>query len=446
MYTLLLLALTNESITRRLTHDCQLFNRSFEQIERDLHIYTDGIHASSAPSYDKLCPLSQSQDSGQPAWSCYFFTLLIENGSAYITSLFDREGEVRDGVIFGLKGREIEEAILAGHLLEIYETSIKHSLEDTEFAIFWGDHYEAVTGDMNFERLRAEYTAGSSGAPPGSNPNSVIPIILQFNKGDREPFLLMPHSYHHQCGANNLDELIAAAEIRGRSVGDGSWALRDGRAFSSWSMFCPYWVSEGIKWSDGSSMQCPREALVALSKKYPLLIDLHQVEDGRPFDDYNAFKYAVSTDGFAASSRLEKCMMTGAAVLKQKSPRYAYFYHLLRPWVHYVPFWENRSDDLFDAVVWLRTHDAEAERIARRGRAVIRKYVNRGARICYWEALMRRIHVLLRYKPTPCSERQICVEVGRQLEHMGKHVGEKCSGNLTILQQLGTMHNVPAAG
>ncbi len=43
-------------------------------------------------------------------------------------------------------------------------------------------------------------------------------------------------------------------------------------------------------------------------------------------------------------------MLTGAAVLKQTSPKFAYFYHLLRPYEHYVPFWQNSSSDILDAV------------------------------------------------------------------------------------------------
>ncbi len=41
----------------------------------------------------------------------------------------------------------------------------------------------------------------------------------------------------------------------------------------------------------------------------------------RPFSDHYKFKYSVSTDGWTASSRFEKIMLTGSTIIKQQSPR-----------------------------------------------------------------------------------------------------------------------------
>ena len=66
----------------------------------------------------------------------------------------------------------------------------------------------------------------------------------------------------------------------------------------------------------------------------------------RPFNDHFTSKYAVSTDGWTASSRLEKVMLTGSAVLKQASPRFTYFDQFLHPFEHYVPFWTHNATDI----------------------------------------------------------------------------------------------------
>lgn len=89
-------------------------------------------------------------------------------------------------------------------------------------------------------------------------------------------------------------------------------------------------------------------------------------------------------------------MLTGAAVLKQTSPKFAYFYHLLRQYEHYVPFWQKSSSDILDAVRWLRQRDDEAREMAEAARALVIKYVGRQARLCYLATLMRRIGRLTR--------------------------------------------------
>jgi hypothetical protein len=47
----------------------------------------------------------------------------------------------------------------------------------------------------------------------------------------------------------------------------------------------------------------------------------------------------VSTDGWTASSKLEKYLLLGSAVLKQDSPLRAYYYDAMTPWLHYAPFY-----------------------------------------------------------------------------------------------------------
>lgn len=67
----------------------------------------------------------------------------------------------------------------------------------------------------------------------------------------------------------------------------------------------------------------------------------------------------MSTDGWAASSKLERYLLLGSVVLKQNSPHKSWFYDAMQPWVHYVPFMTHNATDILQvrSVVvlgWLR--------------------------------------------------------------------------------------------
>ena len=49
-------------------------------------------------------------------------------------------------------------------------------------------------------------------------------------------------------------------------------------------------------------------------------------------------QYLVHLDGHSYSHRLVKLLATNSLVLKEETADLEYYYHLLRPYVHYVPF------------------------------------------------------------------------------------------------------------
>ncbi|GAX77072.1 hypothetical protein CEUSTIGMA_g4518.t1 [Chlamydomonas eustigma] len=362
----------------------------------------------------------------------YMMTLLVEDGRVYLTSLFESGGNLKDGAI--ATNRDGEEALIAGYLLEIYEMSLKHHIPDMEFALYWGDHYEVTADDPYFSTLRVHYSKPTDKTVTHT-PDSLLPVVLQFNKHEKEPFVLMPHSSHHRCFDNNLEDLLPHFGDQHSNVKVKPWDERDAKAFGAWTVFCPYWTKNAT-WEDGKPMNCPREKLLEIARENPTLFNLHSVEEKKPFEHYYQNKYAVYTDGFAASTQLEKLMLTGAAVLKQSSPRYTYFHHLLKPWEHYVPFWENNTHDIVGAVQWLRSHDQEAQRMAMAAGSVIRRYVNRQARLCYWARLLQRIGGLMKYTPVRCKDRKVCASLEDQLVYMGKHVKLNCSRGQSLAQHV----------
>ncbi|MEW5310913.1 MAG: hypothetical protein WDW38_002667 [Sanguina aurantia] len=138
-------------------------------------------------------------------------------------------------------------------------------------------------------------------------------------------------------------------------------------------------------------------------------------------DKQNMYRYLVNTDGWTVSSKMERYLLLGSAVLKQGSHRFAYYGDALQPFVHYVPFYEDNATDILQAVAWLRSHDKEARAIAEAGREFALAHLNRDSRLCYWRLLMEGYGKLFMYKPT-CRSHKICVPILEELKWQAKHV------------------------
>ena len=126
----------------------------------------------------------------------------------------------------------------------------------------------------------------------------------------------------------------------------------------------------------------------------------------------------MSTDGWTASSKLEKYMLMGSTVLKQASPLVAYYYAALTPWVHYVPFYQYHTADILETVAALRANDAQAKAIAQNAYRFARLHLARPARLCYYRELFARMAPLYRYKPS-CKDHSMCVPLLDELMYLG---------------------------
>lgn len=79
-----------------------------------------------------------------------------------------------------------------------------------------------------------------------------------------------------------------------------------------------------------------------------------------PLPQQRHYKYLVSTDGWTASGKLERYLLLGSTVLKEKSPQMGWFYDGIRPWEHYVPFLKHNQTDIVDRLHWLSANGARA--------------------------------------------------------------------------------------
>ena len=88
-------------------------------------------------------------------------------------------------------------------------------------------------------------------------------------------------------------------------------------------------------------------------------------------------------------------------VIKEESGLRSFYHALLLPFVHYIPFWVQRPQELLWSLAWGRAHGRDAARIGAAGQALVRRYLGAGALRCYWAQLWMEYAALLRFRPGP---------------------------------------------
>ncbi|MBX9924456.1 MAG: hypothetical protein K2Y01_10130 [Rhabdochlamydiaceae bacterium] len=143
--------------------------------------------------------------------------------------------------------------------------------------------------------------------------------------------------------------------------------------------------------------QSPRPQLVALSLKYPQLIDAkfalglhcrHLFEQAKAegfigdyvsMQEYIQYKYLIDLDGNCASApRLGLILHSNCVVLKAITNSVQWFYKALKPNVHFIPIKEDLSD-LFTKMSWAQEHPQECFQISRNARDLADNVLSREA-------------------------------------------------------------------
>lgn len=100
-------------------------------------------------------------------------------------------------------------------------------------------------------------------------------------------------------------------------------------------------------------------------------------------------QFLLLLDGNTVSGRSARYMHAGAVLLKPDSVFSEWYYHLLRPWVHYVPVREF-LEDLGEQAAWtVRGAAPRAQQCLRDNLAALaKKHVNKEAIACCWWRLL----------------------------------------------------------
>jgi FMN phosphatase YigB (HAD superfamily) len=116
------------------------------------------------------------------------------------------------------------------------------------------------------------------------------------------------------------------------------------------------------------------------------------VTPSTPIDlDTNAcnYKALLLLDGNTASGRSSLWVHQGSVLLKPDSVFSEWYYHLLKPWVHYVPVREF-LEDLEEQAEWVTNNATQAALSCLRENLekLADEHVNREAIACYWWRLL----------------------------------------------------------
>ncbi|XP_055334150.1 LOW QUALITY PROTEIN: protein O-glucosyltransferase 2-like [Paramacrobiotus metropolitanus] len=107
------------------------------------------------------------------------------------------------------------------------------------------------------------------------------------------------------------------------------------------------------------------------------------------FFQFFQYKYQLNLDGTVAAYRFPYLLAGDSLVFKQESAYYEHFYHDLQPWTHYIPV-RRDLDDLVEQLQWARSHDEEAQRIAKRGSDYARENLLPVNVFCYYVLLFEK--------------------------------------------------------
>ncbi|KAG2447021.1 hypothetical protein HYH02_008174 [Chlamydomonas schloesseri] len=297
-----------------------------------------------------------------------------------------------------------------GFLLELYETSRMHKLPDLEFA--WNGNDDAADPAFTWTD-RATLQARFHGGP--------FPI-LAWSKSERSFASLVPYSGAFRCSEDSFDNMMYRLEELKRVP----WQERKKVAFGRWNLFCATYTYGQEVLPSGQRSICPRSYLPSLNSQLPQHMDilpLGSINGGPargtpvPLLHQNAYRYLVSTDGWAISSKFDKYLLLGSLIIKAASSRKGYYYDALVPDVHFLPCMNESLGDIVGRVKWALQHDAEAQRIAEAAQAFAVKHLHRGARLCYYRTLIEEMGKRMKYTPD-CANRKLCIPLGRFLEFL----------------------------
>lgn len=131
-----------------------------------------------------------------------------------------------------------------------------------------------------------------------------------------------------------------------------------------------------------------------------------------PMSNWTKFKYQIVLDGnVSPSSRMATLMQSGSVLLKQNSWHTEFFYHLMVPWVHYVPIADNLSD-LEEKIEWLQKNDKFAADISQAGMRFHRNFLTSQHVRQYYATLLTKYADKLNFVVEPSDEyRKLCMNV-----------------------------------
>ncbi|EDV94670.1 O-glucosyltransferase rumi [Drosophila grimshawi] len=206
-------------------------------------------------------------------------------------------------------------------------------------------------------------------------------------------------------------------------TGIGRWDLMSGK-LKEVTTKIPWQEKEQLGFFRGSRTSDERDSLILLSRQQPQLVEAQYTKnqawkspkdtlDAPPaeevsFENHCKYKYLFNFRGVAASFRLKHLFLCNSLVIHVGEEWQEFFYHQLKPWVHYVPLHSYPSQaEYVQLLDYFKNHDVLAQQIAQRGHDFIGQHLRFQDIKCYWRKLLKRYAKLFKYeiKPDPSLKR-----------------------------------------
>ena len=115
--------------------------------------------------------------------------------------------------------------------------------------------------------------------------------------------------------------------------------------------------------------QAHREISIISQEKIPTVEEI-------PFVDQQKYKYIISVGTNANwAERLRTHLFTNSVLLKHEAEAQEWFYPLMKPNKHYIPF-NMMMTDLIESVEWAKKNDEECQSIVKNANQFGREYLN----------------------------------------------------------------------
>ncbi|QZA58149.1 glycosyl transferase family 90 [Candidatus Rhabdochlamydia porcellionis] len=111
-----------------------------------------------------------------------------------------------------------------------------------------------------------------------------------------------------------------------------------------------------------------------------------------------AYKYLIAVDGHTWPTSLEWQLLSNSVVLKSDSGWLDWFYELLTPYEHYVPY-EKDYNDILTKINWLRENDGLARKISEQATSVGLNFFTKEAAFVYFYKLFSAYACLQSFQP-----------------------------------------------
>nr|CAG4650212.1 EOG090X07KN [Sida crystallina] len=178
----------------------------------------------------------------------------------------------------------------------------------------------------------------------------------------------------------------------------------------------PWSEKESRAFFRGSRTSSERDALVLLSREHPELVDAQYTKNQAwkseadtlgaapakevSLESHCAFKYLFNYRGVAASFRFKHLFLCKSVVFHVGDEWIEFFYHALKPWVHYIPVESNASQHQLRLLIeFARENDQLVAKMAARGREFVFNHLKMSDIECYWRFLLKEYAQRLTFQP-----------------------------------------------